>query len=62
MNLFVRDLQEKSKMINFHKFAPATPGPSMDIRPKSEQCIAWAEEAGFINPKQHDLNHIITES
>lgn len=27
---------------------PATPrGPSMDIRPKPEQCRSWAEEAGF---------------
>ena len=26
----------------------ATPrGPSMDIRPKPEQCRRWAEEAGF---------------
>jgi len=34
----------------------ATPrGPSMAIRPKPEQCIAWAETAGFSNPKQHDL-------
>jgi len=30
-------------------------GPSMDIRPKPEQCIQWAEAAGFINPKQYDL-------
>jgi len=27
---------------------PATPrGPSMDIRPRPEQCRRWAEEAGF---------------
>ena len=27
---------------------PSTPrGPSMDIRPKPEQCIAWAQQAGF---------------
>jgi ubiquinone/menaquinone biosynthesis C-methylase UbiE len=27
---------------------PATPrGPSMDIRPTPEQCLRWAEEAGF---------------
>src|SRR3989338_8060268 len=37
-------------------YDPATPrGPSMDIRPKPEDCIAWAEKAGFINPKQFDL-------
>lgn len=29
-------------------FDPTTPrGPSMEIRPKPEQCRAWAEEAGF---------------
>ena len=29
-------------------YDPATPrGPSMDIRPRPEQCRAWAEEAGF---------------
>lgn len=30
-------------------------GPSMDIRPKPEQCILWAEKAGFIKPKHYDL-------
>ncbi len=35
---------------------PKTPrGPSMDIRPKPEQCIAWAKEAGFSKLKQYDL-------
>ena len=30
-------------------FSTSTPrGPSMDIRPKPEQCIAWLEQAGFI--------------
>lgn len=30
-------------------YAPATPrGPSMEIRPRPEQCRAWAEEAGFV--------------
>jgi len=29
-------------------YDPATPrGPSMDIRPRPEQCLAWAQEAGF---------------
>jgi len=29
-------------------YEPSTPrGPSMDIRPRSEQCRAWAEQAGF---------------
>ena len=30
-------------------------GPSMDIRPKPEQCIQWAENAGFCDPVQFDL-------
>lgn len=33
---------------------PSTPrGPSMEIRPKPEQCIAWGKEAGFVfNPHE----------
>ncbi len=35
---------------------PATPrGPSMSIRPKPEQCVAWAEQASFVRPTYHDL-------
>ncbi|MDO8674825.1 MAG: class I SAM-dependent methyltransferase [Candidatus Omnitrophota bacterium] len=35
---------------------PSTPrGPSMDIRPKPQQCIQWAEKTGFNRPQQHDL-------
>lgn len=30
-------------------------GPSMGIRPKPEQCIKWAESAGFNNMVQYDL-------
>ncbi len=30
-------------------------GPSMDIRPKPKDCIEWARQAGFVNPKQYDL-------
>jgi SAM-dependent methyltransferase len=30
-------------------------GPSMDIRPKPEQCRHWAESAGFHFEKQFDL-------
>ena len=30
-------------------------GPSMDIRPKPEQCKHWAESAGFHFEKQFDL-------
>ncbi len=30
-------------------YDPATPrGPSMDIRPKPAQCVAWTENAGFV--------------
>ncbi|MDO8663078.1 MAG: class I SAM-dependent methyltransferase [Candidatus Omnitrophota bacterium] len=37
-------------------YDPKTPrGPSMDIRPKPEQCIKWAESAGFSNAIQYDL-------
>jgi SAM-dependent methyltransferase len=37
-------------------YDPTTPrGPSMDIRPKPEDCRAWAEKAGFVEPKQFDL-------
>jgi SAM-dependent methyltransferase len=30
-------------------------GPSMDIRPRPEDCIAWARTAGFIDPERFDL-------
>lgn len=37
-------------------YDPSTPrGPSMKIRPKLEDCIKWAKEAGFIDPAQYDL-------
>ena len=37
-------------------YDPETPrGPSMDIRPKPEDCIAWARKTGFVDPKQFDL-------
>lgn len=37
-------------------YDPATPrGPSMDIRPKPEDCIKWAEQAGFIKSRRFDL-------
>ena len=37
-------------------YDPATPrGPSMDIRPKPENCIEWATKAGFTDPKRFDL-------
>lgn len=30
-------------------------GPSMDIRPKPEDCIKWAESIGFSEPVRYDL-------
>ena len=30
-------------------------GPSMDIRPKPQQCIEWASAVGFNNAEQFDL-------
>lgn len=52
-----RILRPQGKLGIIHwNYDPTTPrGPSMNIRPKPEQCIAWAEEAGFINPQQYDL-------
>ena len=37
-------------------YDPNTPrGPSMDIRPKPEDCIRWAESAGFTGAVRYDL-------
>lgn len=37
-------------------YDPATPrGPSLDIRPKPEDCLQWAQSAGFREPVQYDL-------
>ncbi len=37
-------------------YDPATPrGPSMEIRPKPEDCIKWAESIGFRCPVRYDL-------
>lgn len=30
-------------------------GPSLDIRPSPEQCLMWAEEAGFVNGRMVEL-------
>lgn len=39
------------------KHDPTTPrGPSLDIRPRPEQCRAWAEAAGFIFLRDQDLS------
>lgn len=52
-----RILKKSGKIGIIHwNYDPKTPrGPSMDIRPKPEQCIQWAESVGFSNPVQHDL-------
>ncbi|OGG26213.1 methyltransferase type 11 [Candidatus Gottesmanbacteria bacterium RIFCSPLOWO2_01_FULL_39_12b] len=52
-----RILSNKGKIGIIHwNYDPSTPrGPSMDIRPKPEQCIELAYQAGFVNPKQFDL-------
>jgi len=37
-------------------YDPSTPrGPSMDIRPKPEDCIKWAESVGLSEPVKYDL-------
>jgi ubiquinone/menaquinone biosynthesis C-methylase UbiE len=39
------------------KYDPSTPrGPSMNIRPRPEQCRAWAEAAGFMFIRDQDLS------
>ena len=52
-----RILREGGKLGIIHwNYDPATPrGPSMDIRPKPEQCIKWAESAGFNGAIKYDL-------
>lgn len=52
-----RILRPHGKLGIMHwNYDPSTPrGPSMNIRPKPEQCIEWAKRAGFIKPEQHDL-------
>ena len=38
-------------------YDPTTPrGPSLDIRPRPEQCRAWAEQAGFAFLRNQDLS------
>ncbi|MEK6528505.1 MAG: class I SAM-dependent methyltransferase [Nitrospirota bacterium] len=52
-----RILREGGKLGIIHwNYDPKTPrGPSMDIRPKPEDCIKWAENAGFSEPVRYDL-------
>jgi len=53
----LRILKKGGKLGVIHwNYDPSTPrGPSMEIRPKPEQCIEWARDVGFINPDQYDL-------
>jgi len=52
-----RILKKGGKIGIIHwNYDPATPrGPSMDIRPKPEDCIKWAESVGFVGAVQYDL-------
>jgi ubiquinone/menaquinone biosynthesis C-methylase UbiE len=52
-----RILKEGGKLGIIHwNYDPTTPrGPSMDIRPKPEQCIKWAESADFKFIGRHEL-------
>ncbi len=52
-----RILRSGGKLGIIHwNYDPLTPrGPSMQIRPKPEDCIKWAESAGFYSPKRCDL-------
>jgi ubiquinone/menaquinone biosynthesis C-methylase UbiE len=52
-----RILRPQGKLGIIHwNYDPSTPrGPSMDIRPRPEQCIQWAEKEKFIKVEQHNL-------
>lgn len=52
-----RILTTKGKLGIIHwNYDASTPrGPSMNIRPKPEQCISWAEEVGFAKPMRYEL-------
>ena len=52
-----RILREAGKLGIIHwNYDPKTPrGPSMDIRPKPEDCLKWAESTGFSGSVQYDL-------
>jgi len=52
-----RILKKDGRLAIVHwNYDSSTPrGPSMDIRPRPEQCIQWAEDVGFANPLRYDL-------
>lgn len=52
-----RILKKDGKLGIIHwNYDSTTPrGPSIDIRPKPEECIQWAKRSGFRDPVLHDL-------
>ena len=51
----ILEFNGKLGIIHWNHDSSTPRGPSMEIRPKPEQCVRWAEEAGFIQPKQYNL-------
>lgn len=52
-----RILRKDGKLGIIHwNYDPSTPrGPSIDIRPRPEDCIRWAEDTGFHSPQRYDF-------
>ena len=52
-----RILKDRGRLGIIHwNHDPKTPrGPSMQIRPRPQDCIRWAQDAGFREPVQHEL-------
>ena len=52
-----RILRQKGRLgiIHWNYDAKTPRGPSMEIRPKPSDCMEWAENTGFVQPKQYDL-------
>jgi len=46
----------KAGIIHWNDDATTPRGPSMEIRPRPEQCRAWAEEAGFEVVAEHIID------
>jgi hypothetical protein len=42
-------------VIHWRSDIPTPRGPSLDIRPRPEQCRAWLEEVGFLDIESVDL-------
>lgn len=57
LNEAKRILRRNGKLGIIHwNYDSTTPrGPSMEIRPRPEDCMKWAEDAGFSKPIQYDL-------